>query len=180
MTIRAGDIVLYRSSSMLGSLIRLASRQTKREAPTRWNHVAVAVSSVDVVEALSTVVQRDLFTSVCGNDYAVYRVNGMSEESGLAVATAARAMVGRKYGYVKMVAHFADYALSRLSGKDVHAFRKLCKIGKYPICSWVVAHSFDCAAKLLFGVPPDEAQPDDIGDWCERSCETSLILTGRG
>jgi hypothetical protein len=43
-------------------------------------------------------------------------------------------------------------------------FRRLADSGKYPICSWLVAHAFSKAGKN-FGVEPGAAEPDDIWDF---------------
>ena len=48
-----------------------------------------------------------------------------------------------------------------------YVFRRLAG-DRYPICSWLVAHSFK-KARLFFGVEADEAQPDDIWDFAQQN-----------
>ena len=53
----------------------------------------------------------------------------------------------------------ADWALL-----GAYVFRRLGRMDRYPICSWLVAHSYK-AAGLHFGVAPGAATPDDIWDF---------------
>jgi pheromone shutdown protein TraB len=139
------------------------------EKRTRVNHVGLVVrdgeeSSVVVVEALSKVKRhrlRDQYGPPRTDAVAVYRAaNLTSEEARTVVATAER-QVGKKYGYLKIAAHFLDWLLL-----GVYAFRRLVPEGKYPICSWLVAYSFSKVGKH-FGVDPGAATPDDIWDFIE-------------
>ena len=69
----------------------------------------------------------------------------------------------KKYGYLKIAAHLADWFLL-----GSYAFRRFTRSGKYPICSWLVAHAFSKAGKD-FRVDPGAAQPDDIWDFIQRN-----------
>ena len=78
---------------------------------------------------------------------------------GPTVVAKAESYVGRRYGYLKILAHWADWLL-----QGAYVFRRLTKEDRYPICSWLVAHSFAAAGKH-FGVEPGAATPDDIWDF---------------
>ena len=67
--------------------------------------------------------------------------------------------VDKKYGWLMIGAHFLDWLLL-----GSYVFRRLVPGNKYPICSWLVAHSFSEAGRY-FGVNPGEASPDDIWDF---------------
>ncbi|HLE57869.1 MAG TPA: hypothetical protein VJB15_12355, partial [Rhodothermia bacterium] len=75
------------------------------------------------------------------------------------IVAAAEKYNGHKYGYGKLIAHFLDWMLL-----GAYVFRRLAKMDKYPICSWLVAHSFAKAGRN-FGVQPGAASPDDIWDF---------------
>lgn len=90
---------------------------------------------------------------------AVYRANNLTPGDVETIVSTARRQIGKKYGYLMIIAHFLDWLLL-----GVYMFRRLVPGSKYPICSWVVAHSFGRANKH-FGVEPEAAAPDDIWDF---------------
>jgi hypothetical protein len=72
---------------------------------------------------------------------------------------AAERYVGRRYGYLKMLAHLLDWLFL-----GVYLFRRIASMDRYPICSWVVAHAYGKTGRH-FGVAPGAASPDDIWDY---------------
>ncbi len=90
---------------------------------------------------------------------AIYRPINLTEEEISFIISEAEEQVGKKYGYLKIVAHLLDWCLL-----GAYFFRRFTNSGKYPICSWLVAHSFSKENKH-FGVEPGAAQPDDIWDF---------------
>jgi hypothetical protein len=94
-----------------------------------------------VVEALSRVTRRRLFKRYGSrrrlSDVAVYRLTNLTREEIQTVVDAAEAYVGRKYGYLKIMAHLADWPLL-----GAYLFRWLAAMHNYPICSRVVAHAY--------------------------------------
>jgi hypothetical protein len=75
------------------------------------------------------------------------------------VVKEANKYVGERYSVPKLVAHLLDWLLL-----GAYLFRRLVSKGKYPICSWLVAHAFAKAGKY-FDVPPGMADPDHIWDF---------------
>lgn len=90
------------------------------------------------------------------------------------VAQKARGYEGRKYGWGKIAAHLGDWMLG---GRYV--WRRLARMDKYPICSWVVASSYGEVGEN-FGVKVGEASPDDIWDWCLKRGEWKMIARIEG
>ena len=164
--ISAGDIFLTRGTSLISKLIRVFQR-SKDEEPTQVNHTGIIVTSgkledVDCVESLGKGTVRHKLINEYGNTkdkIAIFRMENLANPRKRFVVEKAISYVGRKYGYIKIMAHFGDWCLG---GKYV--FRKLARMDKYPICSWVVAHSFK-TADINFGIDPDICQPDDIWDY---------------
>ncbi len=163
-----GDVFLTRGHSFVSRAIRYFTRAAG-EKRTKVNHVGVVVEAGEiktaiVVEALSRVTRHRLWEQYGPpkkDGVAVYRATNLTpEEVEIIVATAER-QVGKKYGYLKIAAHFLDWLL-----QGVYFFRRLVPDGKYPICSWLVAHAFSKAGKH-FGVEPGAAAPDDIMDFIE-------------
>lgn len=140
------------------------------ESRTKVNHVGVIVAEGDLrtavaVEALTKVKRHKLWKQYgppCSSEVAIYRATNLSEDEIETITKAAESYVGRPYGYLKLLAHLADWFL-----QGAYVFRRLARMDKYPICSWLVAHSFAKAGKY-FGVPPGAASPDDIWDFIQR------------
>jgi len=132
------------------------------EAPSKVSHVGIMVSSELIVEALSTVVRRPLAGRLRSPEEAAHRhlpplnLTGVEE---VKVTLKANNYVGRKYGYLKIVAQALDWFL-----QGAYVFRRLAGMDRYPICSWLVAHAYLAAGKD-FGVPAGAATPDDIDDF---------------
>jgi hypothetical protein len=164
--LKRGDVFLTRGSSFISWAIRVCSRGIG-EKRTQVNHVGLVVEdgslrTAMVVEALSKVRRHrlwDQYGPPKKDEVAVFRPTNLTpEECDIIVATANR-QVGKKYGYIMIVAHFLDWLLL-----GAYFFRRLVPGSKYPICSWVVAHAFAEAGKF-FGVDPGAAEPDDIWDF---------------
>ena len=136
------------------------------EAPTRVNHAGMilhggGLRAAWIVEALRTVVCRSLLKAYANrkNDVAVYRCRGLDGRQRQALAEAARVYIGRRYGYVKIVAHALDWVL-----QGAYVFRRFTGMDRYPICSWLVAQAYSKQG-LNFGVAPGAASPDDLWDF---------------
>lgn len=161
----AGDVVLARSGGLLGWAIRVFTRRIG-ESRTRATHTGVIVKGgpieqAVIVEALSHVVRHRLWDRYAGTrkEVAVFRPLNMSAQEIAEVVAKAETYVGRRYGYLKLLAHWLDWLL-----QGAYVFRRLTRQDRYPICSWLVAYSFAAAGKY-FGVEPGAADPDDIWDF---------------
>ena len=166
VTLEPGDVFLTRGYSFISRVIRFFTRDAG-EKRTRVNHVGVVVEAGEittaiVVEALSLVKRHRLWAQYGPprkDGVAVYRVTNLTPDEIEIIVTTAERQVGKKYGYLKIVAHFLDWLL-----QGAYVFRRLVPDGKYPICSWLVAHAFSEAGKH-FDVEPGAATPDDIWDF---------------
>lgn len=172
VTLKPADIFLTRGSGFVSRAIRFFTRRIG-EKRTKVNHVGLVVKGGSlrhavVVEALSSVKRHRLW-----NQYGppstdlvtVYRAKNLSDKEIKMIVAKAETYVGRKYGYFKILAHLADWFLL-----GAYRFRKFTRMDKYPICSWVVAHSFKVAGKN-FEVDAGAASPDDIWDFVTRENE---------
>jgi hypothetical protein len=166
LQLKPADIFLTKGPGFISKAIRFFTR-TFGESRTRVNHVGLIVSGNDVkdaiaVEALSKVLRHKLWGQYGPprkDSVAIYRPINLTHEEVEKVTKAADDYVGRKYGVLKIVAHFLDWLL-----QGMYVFRRLTNNDNYPICSWVVAHAFKKAEKY-FGVDPGAASPDDIWDF---------------
>lgn len=161
-----GDLFFTRGRSPLSWAIRLFTR-SPGEDRTAVNHVGVVVqggllSEAVIVEALDTVKRHRLvqqYGPPRRDGVAVYRAVGLAPENLWAAVQAAEGYVGRKYGRLKILAHLGDWMLG-----GAYLFRRLARMDKYPICSWLASHAYE-AAGVRFGVDPNAASPDDMWDW---------------
>lgn len=82
------------------------------------------------------------------------------EERREVLAAKAKDYLGRKYGWLDLMAHFCDFWLN-----GAYVFRRLCRMSRYGVCSWFVGHCYK-HINISFGKPIDQLQPDDIDDFC--------------
>ena len=164
LVLQRADIFFTRGTGLLSRLIRFFSRGIG-EARTKVNHVGVVVEAgpiegAVVIEALSRVKRHRLVGQYEGmsHEVAVYRPMNVSQDEVNVIVAAAEYYESRRYGWPRLILHFLDWVLL-----GAYVFRRLAG-DRYPICSWLVAHSFKKAG-LFFGVEPGEAQADDIWDF---------------
>jgi hypothetical protein len=145
---RPGDLILVRGRGRIHRAIRRLTR-SDGEAPTRVTHVAVAVSSTEIVEAdYKLGVVRRKFTRG-----QIHRLRYSAPGDGEKIALYCRASVGQRYGWGKIALH--ALGLSRL------AFVK-----STPVCSALAGHAY-ASAGYYFGKDPNDLTPDDIADFVE-------------
>jgi hypothetical protein len=168
VVLEPGDVFLTHGKGFISRAIRFFTRGIG-EKRTKVNHVGLIVQSGDlqnaiVVEALTRVKRHRLWSQYGPpkkDSVAVYRASNLTQDEVDKIVAEAESQVGKQYGYLKIVAHFMDWLLL-----GAYLFRRIVPDGKYPICSWLVAHSFSKAGKH-FGVNPGAATPDDIWDFIE-------------
>lgn len=160
-----GDVMLTRSRGLVGWAIATFTRHIG-ESRTKATHTGVVVAGgpledAVIVEALSSVKRHRIRDRYAGDrgEVAIFRPLNLTDDQIERVVAKAESYVGRRYGYVKILAHWADWVL-----QGAYVFRRLTREDRYPICSWVVAHAF-AAAGMHFGVEPGAATPDDIWDF---------------
>ncbi|MSR19878.1 MAG: hypothetical protein EXR91_02725 [Gemmatimonadetes bacterium] len=165
-----GDIVLMKSGGLVGWAIRVFTRSIG-ERRTKATHSGV------IVEALATVKRHSLWTRYAGahKEVAVFRPLNLAAADLAKVVAKAETYVGRRYGYLKLLAHWADWVL-----QGAYVFRRLTNQDRYPICSWVVAYAYAEAGKH-FGVEPGAATPDDIWDFVTENSDVyrEVVALGR-
>jgi len=170
VTVKPGDIFLTRGKGFISRAIRFFTRRIG-ESRTMVNHVGIVVKGGKlrqsvVVEALHEVEEHSLWLQYGppkSDSVAVFRAANLTEKDIQVIVTEAKSQLDKKYGYLKIAAHLADWFLL-----GSYVFRRITRNGKYPICSWLVAHAFSKAGKD-FRVDPGAAQPDDIWDFIQRN-----------
>jgi hypothetical protein len=163
--LQACDILFVQSQTILGKLIRKFS-QVFGESRTKVNHVGIVVqggkpSEAVIVEALQRT-RKINFYKAYRNKFcklAIYRAKNLTLEQKRTISEKAESYIGKKYGYIKILAHWLDWLFL-----GAYVFRRLTKMDKYPICSYLVAQSFAEGGKF-FGMHPGQAQPDDMWDF---------------
>lgn len=166
MFLLPGDIVLTRSETLLGRVIRFFTRRIG-ESRTQVNHVGMIVTrgkpeNAFIVEALHKVKRHKLIDGYGRGQnikVAIYRPINLSNDEIKAVVLEAEAQVGKKYGYLKLITHALDWVLL-----GAYVFRRLTQVKKYPICSYLVANAYAVIGKD-FDVEAGGATPDDIWDF---------------
>ena len=122
--------------------------------------------------------RRLLIAYGSARDYsiAIARHRLATQEHRSKIVRAELSLVGRPYGYAKIGAHLADYGLTRLwnlagGPGDVYAFRWLCRMERYPMCSWKSLYSYRKGG-LRFSTGLSTGSPDDLADECLRKTPT--------
>ena len=164
--LQPADVFLTRGTGLLSRAIRFFTRRFG-ESRTMVSHVGVVVEGgpireAIVVEALSRVRRHGLWQRYAPKrrtQVAIYRPINLTPSEMQTIVAEAEAYVGREYGYEMILAHLADWLL-----QGAYLFRRLIGSDNYPICSWVVAHSFAEVGKT-FGVDSGAASPDDVWDF---------------
>ncbi len=149
------DLVFFRGSGFLPKAIRIFTRAIG-ESRSEVNHVGIIAPDGDLIESLHTTIKRPFNPFEA---FAVYRLEGITDDQRLAIAQTAMSYIGRRYGYAKILAHLGDWILG-----DRFVFRRLCRMDRYPICSWVAAWSYFKVIGYEFGTPPEAASPDSMWD----------------
>ena len=173
------DIVLIRGHGLSSLAIRFFTRSIG-ERRTQVNHVGIVVKAgapagnAIVLEALHKVRRHSLKSSYGDgrSDVAIYRAKNLTEKETDCIVAAANRYVGCSYGYFKIVLHLLDWIL-----QGPYLFRRLALMDRYPICSWLVAHSYKKAEKN-FGVKPGAASPDDIWDFVTTQTQKYTCVRG--
>ena len=161
-----GDLFFTRGAGFVSVAIRFFTRRIG-EARTKVNHVGLVVEggpieSAVVVEALRRVRRHKLWARYSRKRrtaVAVYRAKNLNAEQISKIVEKAETYVGRKHGWLTIVAHFLDWLL-----QGAYFFRRIIGGDEYPICSWVVAHAYK-EVDPHFGVEARAASPDDIWDF---------------
>ena len=171
LMLKRADVFLTRGPGLVSRLIRFFTRAIG-ESRTQVNHVGIVVEDgplqdVNVIEALSKVRRHSLWATYGPprRDWvAIFRPTNLTDAEIEAVVKEAERhwREADGYGYVKIVLHFLDWLLL-----GAYVFRRLARMERYPICSWLVADAFKEADKS-FGVSPGAASPDDIWDFIQR------------
>ena len=97
--------------------------------------------------------------------FTVWRCRALTPAQRAAISRHARAYLGAKFGWAKLLTHLLDGLINKVVGRNVFFFRRLNHDQRYPLCSWITAFSYDRALHYRFGVPPEWADPDQIDDW---------------
>lgn len=174
--LQAGDIFLTRGVGLLSKIIRFCTRHIG-ESRTKVNHVGLVVAGGTVadsvvVEALASVYRHRLVDEYGDGKthVAVYRPLNLSADEIHRIVRKAESYVGRRYGYLKLLLHLLDWLL-----QGAYVFRRLGRMDRFPICSWLVAHAYAAAGKS-FGVAPGAASPDDIWDFAVTNTEKYQVV----
>jgi hypothetical protein len=186
-----GDIVLTRSDSLLGLLIRWFERRPNDRVD--YNHVGVLVTGgivldAELIEALWRVRRGSLWnlygpaSGANRPEIAVYRLCALDASAGLRVAQRAAKYEGRRYAWWALLEHAADRVLTRWRGRETYLFRRLF-CAPLVECSGLVLRVFqperDLLPEPLFNVPPGaRPNPDDIHDYLQRPGVAALIYSG--
>ena len=164
------DIVLTQGHTFLSRAIRCLTRGVG-ESRTQVHHVGIVVqmgcppAEAIIIEAGRRVKKHSLGQGY-GNgrsDVAIFRPTGLTSAEKQQILGAANKYVDCRYGYLKIMLHLLDALLM-----GFFVFRRLAHLDRHPICSWLVAHSFEAAGKD-FGLHNKAATPDDIWDFVKNN-----------
>ena len=166
--LEVGDVVHVQGDSVFSKIIRWFS-QSSNESRTWSSHTGLVLEVGSIIKVIDTVGVRVAVRPIQSYQNEKSKVlvspvpGGLSFQQKEMLVVKALEYRGRMYGIFKLFAH----ALDRLFDNR-YVFRRNIRMDKYPICSWIVAYVYKRVLGLLFGCPPNAAQPDDILDYCMR------------
>jgi hypothetical protein len=176
-----GDVVVTRSRSLLGYLIRLLT--TRPGDPVERNHGATIASCGS--ERTAMIAEQLWRSRVAGlwecygppagsgrPSLAIYRLPWLTAEQRQRVSLEAAKDAGAVYGWWWLLCHAADSWLSRRLGRNVYVFRRaVAAADKRSICTrrleeWLGPQPGAGPGEILPGVPLGCSDPDDWDDYC--------------
>lgn len=166
INIQPCDIFFSRGSTVINRGIRFFEK-TDKNPNVYVDHIGIFIepaTSLDnavCVDANMWVKRNRFWKTYCKNKFkvAIFRPLFLSDLEKLIVSDKAKSYIGMRYGFMKIVAHFLDYFFG---GRNV--FRRFLKEDEYPICSWIVAHSFS-EVDESFGIDENIATPANMWDF---------------
>jgi hypothetical protein len=166
MNLLEGDLMLARGMGLSSALIRVGTREPG-EAPSIVNHSGVIVvggpvNRARLAESLPQgTVDRPLrdYRRAGADSVVIYRLQTLTDAQRAAVAAAARSYVGKRYGWLQVLADAGDWLLG-----SRWFFRGMLPADRNPVCSAVVALSYAVVGYRFRALPPTDITPDDIWD----------------
>jgi len=184
--VQAGDVGFTRGTGLLQRAIRYATRGPNEEK-TWANHVLLFTTPGTVgpapridtdwgtgqawaIEALARVEENhwyDRHKKEIGYTLRVYRPTFLTPETTARLVETARAHVGERYGWWKLLFHGVD----RFVFNDRKVLSQFLRVDSRPICSYLVARAFQIAGyRAAFGpIVPAAQDPDEMLDWVDKS-----------
>jgi hypothetical protein len=167
--IEVGDIVHTQGRSLFSRIIRWVTRSSTEKLS--WSsHSALVLDVGSSIEVIDTAGVRVILRPIQSYETLKSKVlvsrvpGGLSTRQKEMLVAKAVEYEGRLYGVFKLFTHALDRFFD-----NRYVFRRLATMDQYPICSWIVAYSYKRVLGLMFGSPPNAAQPDDILDYCMAS-----------
>ena len=158
------DLIFCHGDAWLSKAIRWFERGAG-EDESYANHTAIVGFENDVIEALVHVVETPFDEWVKANsDFKVYRCTTLTDEDRVIVAEYAEGLVGKNYGFLKLIPHALDGFLQKVLGGQIYLFRRLCLLENYPNCSWAAGWSY-LQIMMELGAPARYADPDTQEDY---------------
>ena len=175
-TFEPGDIILTGGKALISRIIRWMTR-FRGESKTIKNHAGIGVSPHTYVEALWTT-KRNTYDYLLNLDtnIEIWRKLDLTTDQKTLISNKAIEYVGAIYAPQKIVLHGFDGLLGKVFGTDIYAFRRLGFMDRYPICSWVVAFSYD-QINYRFGKHPKYVTPDCLHDYLVEKDDWKIVYT---
>ena len=169
--LKAGDIILTRSDTLLSRIIRWAGK--KRTGAARVSHAAMALGDLVVpascVESLWRVEVSPL-SKYDGQEMIVWRLIDMTDEERERMAVRALTQCNMSYDVFKILLFLLD-CLFR-----TYFFTRLFGISNYKVCSNLIAWAREKENGRKFGIGWRSVQPDTIDDWCRRNKKKAELV----
>jgi hypothetical protein len=174
MILKQADIFLTRALDELAPVVGECQR-APGEGPTYATHAGIIVTDGDetsslIIEATPQgIVKRPIsIYSSPGHDIVwIYRHVGLSPDQRFQAVAAAQALVGTKYGWLRIAADFGDWLIG-----SKWFFRGMIPHDKELVCSSVDGIAYEAIDySFLPGRPAEGIEPDDIWDWVQTHSE---------
>lgn len=175
------DVGFGRGDRWYSKAIRWFTRAPGEE-PTYTNHTFGFGPECEIVEALFSVKRMPLTDWRPPAEFEIWRHMGLLPQDRARIALTTARKEGRVYGGFKILAHLGDSLLTKIlapRSHNIHLFRRLCFLPRYPICSWLWGWAYEHAGWTLSHCPARYATPDDQHDWVTSNHHWELIAHKR-
>jgi len=182
VTILPADIILVRGGSWFARVIRWFEEHPGDSA--LYHHAGIGFKAGTprtclILEQLLRCSEHSLASAYAGTGslISIYRPVGLTAKECQKIADEAHSHLGQWYNVGMIPLQALDGILEKIFRRRIVLFRRLSTTALGRICSVLVTRAYFKVMGWTFGLGANEANPDDLGDYCEEHPEKYICVT---